>query len=151
MNWMWLFPIPVATFKAPICMYLACALEMCRKCQHCKFTTCLYWLLSLSFIANAWYIERTPGERGHSFWETEVLQKFLEKDWYVNFRMPKEAFNILCDQLRPYVNPQTTNMLDPGPLEKRVAITIYKLASNVEFHDVANLFGIGASTACNIL
>ncbi|CAM4573918.1 unnamed protein product [Leuciscus chuanchicus] len=64
--------------------------------------------------------------------------------------MPKETFNILCDQLHPYIKPQTTNMLDPVPLEKRVAVTIYKLASNVEFHDVANLFGIGTSTACNI-
>lgn len=99
----------------------------------------------------AWYTERTPRERGQSFWETEVLQKFLEKDWYLNFKMPKEAFNILCDQLRPYVNPQTTNMLDPVSLEKRVAVTIYRLASNLEFYDVANLFGIGVSKACNII
>ncbi|XDV20439.1 hypothetical protein PO909_025766 [Leuciscus waleckii] len=64
--------------------------------------------------------------------------------------MPKETFNILCDQLHPYIKPQTTNMLDPVPLEKRVAVTIYKLASNVECHDVANRFGIGTSTTCNI-
>lgn len=76
----------------------------------------------------------------------QVLQKFTEKDWYLNFRMPRESFNRLCDHLRPHV----TNMRDPLPLEKRVAVTIYKLASNVEFHDVANLFGIGTSTACNI-
>lgn len=76
----------------------------------------------------------------------QVLQKFTEKDWYLNFRMPRESFNRLCDHLRPHV----TNMRDPLPLEKRVAVTIYKLASNVEFHDVANLFGIGTSTASNI-
>lgn len=75
---------------------------------------------------------------------------FQENDWYLNFRMPIEAFSILCDQLHPYINPQTTNMLDPVPLGKRVAVTIYKLASNVEFHDVAKLFGFGTSTACNI-
>lgn len=51
---------------------------------------------------------------------------------------------------RQHVNPQTTNMLEPVSLENRVVIAIYRLASNVEFHDVANLFGIGASTACNI-
>lgn len=65
-----------------------------------------------------------------------MLQNFQDIDWYLNFRMPKETFNILCDQLHPYIKPQTTNMLDPVPLEKRVAVTIYKLASNVEFHDV---------------
>ena len=99
------------------------------------------------FIADVWYPGRTPRERGQSFWETEVLEKFLEKDWYLNFRMPKEAFNILCDQLHPRVNPQTTNMLEPVSLEKRVAFPMYRLASNVEFHDVGNLFGIGTSTA----
>uniref|UniRef100_A0A672N994 DDE Tnp4 domain-containing protein n=1 Tax=Sinocyclocheilus grahami TaxID=75366 RepID=A0A672N994_SINGR len=82
---------------------------------------------------------RTPRERGPSFWETEVLQNFQENDWYLNFRMPKETFNVLCDQLHPYINPQITNMLDPVPLEKRVA-----------FHNVANLFGIGTRTTCNI-
>ncbi|XP_060783114.1 uncharacterized protein LOC132890320 [Neoarius graeffei] len=81
----------------------------------------------------------------------EVLGNFVEKDWYLKFRMPQDAFRKLCDQLRPYVNPKTTNMLAPVPLEKRVALTIYRLASNVEFHDVANLFGIGTSTACNII
>uniref|UniRef100_A0A8C1VQM3 DDE Tnp4 domain-containing protein n=1 Tax=Cyprinus carpio TaxID=7962 RepID=A0A8C1VQM3_CYPCA len=89
-------------------------------------------------------------QEGPSFWETEVLQNIQENDWYLNFRMPKETFNVLCDQLHPYINPQITNMLDPVPLEKRVAVTINGLASNVEFHDVANLFGIGTSTACNI-
>ncbi|KAK0133219.1 Protein ALP1-like [Merluccius polli] len=121
-----------------------------KSIRRAKSRKMIRWIMCMAACVNAWYIERTPQERGHSFWETEVLQKFLEKDWYVNFRMPKEAFNILCDQLRPYVNPQTTNMLDSVPIEKRVAITLYKLGSNVEFHDVANLFGIGASTACNI-
>ena len=83
----------------------------------------LYWFLADTliltalplFIADVWYPVRTPRERGQSFWETEVLEKFLEKDWYLNFRMSKEAFKILCDQLRPRVNPQTTNMLEPVP------------------------------------
>lgn len=61
--------------------------------------------------------------------------------------MPKDAFNVLCDQLHPYVNPQTTDMLDPVVLEKRVAVTVYKLASNIEFCDVASLDGIGTSTS----
>ncbi|KAG7227439.1 hypothetical protein INR49_013883 [Caranx melampygus] len=105
----------------------------------------IYGLQSDSFnLADAWYTERTrERELGQSFWETAVLQKFLEKDWYLNFRKPKEAFNILCDELCSYVNPQTTNMLDPVPLEKRVAVTFYRLASNVEFHNVASLFGTG--------
>lgn len=97
-----------------------------------------------------WYPHRRPQERVRSFWEVEVLENFQEKDWYQNFRMPKEAFDKLCDQLKSHIKPQNTNMLAPISVEKRVALTIYRLASNVEFHDVANLFGIGTSTACNI-
>lgn len=79
-----------------------------------------------------------------------MLQNFTETQWYLNFRMPKEAFDVLCNLLQQYIKHQTTVMRDPVPIQKRVAITIYKLASNVEFHDVANLFGIGTTTACNI-
>lgn len=34
--------------------------------------------------------------------------------------------------------------------KKRVAMTLYKLASNTEFHDVASLFGIGVNTASDV-
>uniref|UniRef100_A0A8C1NZ01 DDE Tnp4 domain-containing protein n=1 Tax=Cyprinus carpio TaxID=7962 RepID=A0A8C1NZ01_CYPCA len=67
---------------------------------------------------------------------------------YLNFRMPEEAFLNLCDLLHPYIPKQT--MKTTVSLEKRVALTLYKLASNTEFHDVANLFGIGVSTACDV-
>uniref|UniRef100_A0A8C1LIX0 DDE Tnp4 domain-containing protein n=1 Tax=Cyprinus carpio TaxID=7962 RepID=A0A8C1LIX0_CYPCA len=126
-------------------------LRVCLRCVCVCVCVHFGWVKCRArILINSWFNERTPQERGPSFWETEVLQNFQENDWYLNFRMPKETFSFLCDQLHPYINPQITNMLDPVPLEKRVAVTIYKLASNVEFHDVANLFGIGTSTACNI-
>lgn len=87
-------------------------------------------------------------ERTSTFWETDVLQNFGETEWYLNFRMPEEAFLNLCDLLHPYILKQT--MKTTVSLEKRVALTLYKLASNTEFHDVANLFGIGVSTACDV-
>ena len=106
---------------------------------------------SLSVLANAWYLERTPARvRGSSWWETGVLQSFREDDWYENFRMPEEDFLILCDMLRPHVDPQSTVTVTPVTVEKRLALTLYKLASSVEFHDLSNLFGIGKSTACDI-
>lgn len=75
------------------------------------------------------------------------MENFQEKDWYLNFRMQKEAFNKMCDRLCPLINIQTTNMLEPISFEKRLPLAIYRLANNVEFHDVANLFGIGTSRA----
>lgn len=87
--------------------------------------------------------------RGIGFWET-AAQNFDDDGWYLNFRMPKAAFYRLCNDLSPLIHPQSTTMKSPVPLDKRVGITLYKLASNVEFHDVANLFGVGVSTACDI-
>ncbi len=66
-----------------------------------------------------------------------MLQNFGETEWYLNFRMLEEAFLNLCDLLRPCVPKQTTTMKSTVSLEKRVALTLYKLASNIEFHDVA--------------
>lgn len=42
-------------------------------------------------------------------------------------------------------------MKNAVPLEKRVSIILYKLAGNLEFQDVANLFGVGIGTACDII
>lgn len=103
---------------------------------------CFYIVCSMTTAPSA------KKERTSTFWETDVLQNFGETEWYLNFRMPEEAFLNLCDLLHPYIPKQT--MKTTVSLEKRVALTLYKLASNTEFHDVANLFGIGVSTACDV-
>ncbi|ROL45437.1 hypothetical protein DPX16_1104 [Anabarilius grahami] len=46
-------------------------------------------------------------ERTSTFWETDVLQNFGETEWYLNFRMPEEAFLNLCDLLHPCTPKQT--------------------------------------------
>ncbi len=35
------------------------------------------------------------------------------------------------------------------PLQKRVAVAVWKLATNAEYRSVAHLFGVGISTACD--
>ena len=37
------------------------------------------------------------------------------------------------------------------PLQQRVAVTLWKLATNVEYRTLAQLMGIGRSTACEIV
>lgn len=36
-------------------------------------------------------------------------------------------------------------------MEERVAVTIWKLATNVEYRTLSNLFGLGRSTVCTIV
>lgn len=73
-----------------------------------------------------------------------------EEWWRSNFRMSKDTYQLLCTELQPYIKRQTC-VRDPVGVEKRVAVTIYKLATNLEYMSLSNLFGIGVSTVCSIV
>ena len=36
------------------------------------------------------------------------------------------------------------------PVEKRVALTLWRLATNADYRSVAQLFGLGRSTVCEV-
>ena len=56
----------------------------------------------------------------------------------------------LCNILRPHL--QTVYVVRvPLTVEHRVAICLWRLATNVEFRTISHLFGVGLSTACNIV
>ncbi len=44
-----------------------------------------------------------------------------------------------------------TNLRKCIPLGKRIAIAVYKLSSSAEYRTVANLFGVGKSSVCEIV
>ena len=39
----------------------------------------------------------------------------------------------------------------PIPVDEQLAVTIWRLATNVEYRTIAALFGIGISTVCEII
>ena len=61
------------------------------------------------------------------------------------------TFNVLCQELRPHIERQETRLRMPIGVEKRVAVTIWKLATNVEYRTLSALFGLGRSTVCVIV
>ena len=65
--------------------------------------------------------------------------------------MSRETFCIVCDQLRPHIKRQSTIFRDPVGVEARVAVTIWRLGSNVEYRTITALFGLGCSTVCEIV
>ncbi|PWA23147.1 hypothetical protein CCH79_00001919 [Gambusia affinis] len=85
--------------------------------------------------------------RPSTWWET-VSSSWDEVDWKKNFRMTKTSFLCLCDILRPCLTRQHTNFRSPLPVELRVAICLWRLATNLEYRAISRLFGIGISTAC---
>ena len=72
--------------------------------------------------------------------------------------MSPDTFHILCNELRPYIQKELTNMRSPVTVEERVAVTVWKLATNIEYRTLSSLFGLGRSTVgkivletCNIM
>uniref|UniRef100_A0A674D0H5 DDE Tnp4 domain-containing protein n=1 Tax=Salmo trutta TaxID=8032 RepID=A0A674D0H5_SALTR len=81
------------------------------------------------------------------WWEREVMNEFQPSDWLEKFRMSQETF-FLCGKLKPRLARQDTHFRRALPLEKRVAVALWRLASNIEYRTISGLFGVASSTVC---
>ncbi|KAJ1085153.1 hypothetical protein NDU88_005286 [Pleurodeles waltl] len=97
--------------------------------------------LLLLLMARRWQ-SRISSELGtdghHEWWEQVALKEFGPQDWLENFRLPKSTFLQICNQLRPKLCHRNTS-LNP---EKKVALALWRLATNIECHLAASLFGV---------
>ena len=80
-----------------------------------------------------------------------VLQTFSSQEWLENFRISKDTFDYLCTQLTPFLQYQDTHLRKAVSVKKRVAITLWVLASSVKYRTVSHLFGVGRSTVCEVV
>ena len=49
--------------------------------------------------------------------------------WKENLRMSHNTFLAVCNEVRPYIEKQVTPMRIPVSVEKRLAVTIWKVAT----------------------
>ena len=91
-----------------------------------------------------------PGRTGQ-WWENFLNQLVLPEDWKDNFRMNRENFYKLVDDLRPYITKQTTMMRVSLPPETRVAIFLYYISDEGRLLKTANAFGISKCTVSVII
>ncbi|KAM4541681.1 uncharacterized protein PAE49_018607 [Odontesthes bonariensis] len=89
--------------------------------------------------------------RSKDWWERVVLTEFDDEDWKKNFRMTRRSFNKLCGIMEGVMKPERVTVRAPIPLEMRVAIVLYKLASCAEYRVVAKQFGVHKSTAIKMV
>ncbi|XP_072023396.1 uncharacterized protein [Amphiura filiformis] len=87
--------------------------------------------------------------RESNWWEDTVLHPAYRK-WNEDFRMSKACFEHICNQLNPVLRKQDTNWRKSIPVNKRVALTLYRLATNESYRSIGNLFNVARSTACVI-
>ncbi|KAK6182064.1 hypothetical protein SNE40_009828 [Patella caerulea] len=90
-------------------------------------------------------------ERSGGWWNYIVCNTFNEEQWIENFRMRQDTFNMICDALRPYIKRKDTSFRRCIPVEKRVAISLWTLATPCEYRTISHLFGISRSSICLIL
>ncbi|KAJ8018434.1 Protein ANTAGONIST OF LIKE HETEROCHROMATIN PROTEIN 1 [Holothuria leucospilota] len=93
---------------------------------------------------SVWVIQRT-----NAVWDEMILTLTNER-WRHHFRINKDTFQFVCDSLRPILQRNRTRFRRPITVEKRVAIALWRMATNVEFRTLSTLFGVGRSTACKI-
>ena len=86
-----------------------------------------------------------PG-RANIWWENFINDKVVDDEWKENFRLSKPNFMKLCDQVRPYIEKETTRFRKSLSVETQVAITLYYIADEGRMQKVANAFGIAKCT-----
>ena len=80
------------------------------------------------------------------WWNNFVDEVVVAEEWKENFRMCKENFLKLCDELRPHIQKQTTSMRVPVVVERQVPLTLYYLSDEGRLHKTADAFGLSRST-----
>ncbi|XP_048366488.1 uncharacterized protein LOC125440671 [Sphaerodactylus townsendi] len=89
--------------------------------------------------------------RRTDWWDKLLAGQPDEGAWVRHFRMSREAVLELVEELRPVLQREDTNMRAAIPVDKRVALTLWKLATSDSYRSVANQFGVGVSTASVIV
>ncbi|KAK5868906.1 hypothetical protein PBY51_009881 [Eleginops maclovinus] len=89
-----------------------------------------------------WFHPRTS-----DWWENKA-STFTDHQWLQHFRVSRETFSYLCTTLKPQLKRQDTNYRLCIPLQKRVALTLYKLAHACDYKTVADLFAVGVASVC---
>ena len=85
-------------------------------------------------------------------WWTAVKNNFFGEEWWKeNLRMSRTTFDALCDHLHSYLEKKDTCMRHPVSVEQRVAVTLWRLATNIEFRTLSTLFGLGQSTVGKVV
>ena len=106
----------------------------------------LVHLLNSSSSRTCWCIHRSK-----QWWLAASSGLFGPLWWRDNLRMTYETFSMLVNQLRPYICKQDTKFRLAVTVEERVAITVWRLATNAEYRTLSALFGVGMSTICTIV
>ncbi|KAK7938683.1 hypothetical protein WMY93_002009 [Mugilogobius chulae] len=78
-------------------------------------------------------------------WWDATVPAFTEEEWLDNFRMSEETFEYLCVRLKCALERRDTSFRQCVPVRKRVAVALWRLATNAEYRTISHLFGVSRS------
>ena len=89
--------------------------------------------------------------RSKDWWKQAIRGAYGEKWWLDNLRLSRRTFELLCTELNPYLQRKNTNLRLEVSVEAKVAVTLWRLATNSEYHTIAELFELRRSTVEEIV
>ena len=89
--------------------------------------------------------------RNQHWFEEIIRNPSMHRFWKEHFRMNLDSFQELCRVLSPVMAKRDTRFRAAVPLEKRVAIGLWRLATGDSYRSTSVTFGVGKCTALNIV
>nr|XP_043627666.1 protein ANTAGONIST OF LIKE HETEROCHROMATIN PROTEIN 1-like [Erigeron canadensis] len=84
--------------------------------------------------------------RSTDWWDKCNSPDFPEEEFKRAFRMGKDTFEMICNELTSVVAKENTMLRDAVPVRQRVAVCIWRLATGEPLRLVSKRFGLGIST-----
>jgi hypothetical protein len=84
--------------------------------------------------------------RSKAWWDQCNSPEFPEDEFRKAFRMGKDTFEMICNELSSVVAKENTMLRDAVPVRQRVAVCIWRLATGEPLRLVSKRFGLGIST-----
>ncbi|CAI9755728.1 unnamed protein product [Fraxinus pennsylvanica] len=84
--------------------------------------------------------------RSKDWWDQCNSPDFPDEEFKKAFRMGKDTFVLICNELSSVVAKENTLLRDAVPVRQRVAVCIWRLATGEPLRLVSKKFGLGIST-----
>ncbi|RZC82026.1 hypothetical protein C5167_044601 [Papaver somniferum] len=85
-------------------------------------------------------------DRSKAWWDSCNHPDFPEAEFRKAFRMSRSTFDMICEELSSVVAKEDTMLRAAIPVQQRVAVCIWRLATGEPLRLVSKKFGLGIST-----
>ena len=111
-----------------------------------QFTSSFY---SMYFWSTLHQLRSTWQSWFDDMWQNRNNPNY-QSHWRADFRMSGYSFENLVNLVRPRLEERDTNLRRAIPIEKRVAIALWRLSTGNSFRTVSKTLAVGKSTAVTI-